>query len=151
MKHRSIVYTQLNDQFLIIQFVISHLFVLSLNVKLFYNIRPYPVLLLLARVNLEMMAIKGYLAFPKASVLLEPIFIAASHQTGLDTRSMTRRSIKVGIRGGRARAETRALVTMIHLAPPEGFPAEVRGLTASCLPLLDRSHWRTSVWSLTNR
>ena len=42
----------------------------------------------------------------------EPIFVTASHQTGLDTRSMTQRSIKVGIRGGggRARAEARALL-----------------------------------------
>ena len=36
------------------------------------------------------------------------IFVAASHQTGLDTRSMTRRSTKVGIRGGKGR--TRALL-----------------------------------------
>ena len=28
------------------------------------------------------------------------LFASASHQTGLDTRSMTQRSIKVGIRGG---------------------------------------------------
>ena len=30
----------------------------------------------------------------------EPIFVAASHQTRLDTRSKARRPIKVGIRGG---------------------------------------------------
>ena len=49
------------------------------------------------------------------------VFVSASHQTGLDTRSMTRRSIKVGIRGGggQARAEARVLVTMTHLAHPK--------------------------------
>ena len=31
--------------------------------------------------------------------VLKPIFVTASHQTRLDTRSMTRRSITVGIRG----------------------------------------------------
>ena len=47
----------------------------------------------------------------------KPIFVASTHQTGLDTRSMTRRSIKVEIRveGGRARA----LVTMMRLAHPK--------------------------------
>ena len=52
---------------------------------------------------------------PKAWV---PIFVPAPHQTGFDTRSMTRRSIKVGIRGegDRARAEARALVTMMYLS-----------------------------------
>ena len=36
------------------------------------------------------------------------LFVAASHQTRLDTRSKARRPIKVGIkgRGGRERAET---------------------------------------------
>ena len=45
------------------------------------------------------------------------VFVSASHQTGLDTMSMTRRSIKVEIwgRGDRARAEARALVTMMYL------------------------------------
>ena len=40
------------------------------------------------------------------------IFVSASHQTGLDTRSMTRRSIIVEIRGeeSRAQAEARALL-----------------------------------------
>ena len=52
---------------------------------------------------------KGYSAFPKAPALLEPhhqivychihIFVAASHQTRLDTRSKARRPIKVGIKG----------------------------------------------------
>ena len=48
----------------------------------------------------------------------KPIFVAASHQTVLDTRLMTRRSIKVGIREEecQARAEARALLTMMHLA-----------------------------------
>ena len=41
-----------------------------------------------------------------------PIFVAASHQTRLDTRSKARRPIKVGIngRGSRERAETRTLM-----------------------------------------
>ena len=34
-------------------------------------------------------------------------FVTASHQTRLDTRSMTRRSIKVGIRGGEVGFEPR--------------------------------------------
>ena len=36
IKHQSFVYTQLNDQFLTIQFSISHLFTLTLNAKQFY-------------------------------------------------------------------------------------------------------------------
>ena len=44
-----------------------------------------------------------------------PIFVTASNQIGLDTRSMTRGSIKVGIRGGgQASAEDRVLVIMMH-------------------------------------
>ena len=52
------------------------------------------------------------------SISYELIFVAASHQTGLDTRSLPQSSILVGNRGrgGRARAEAQALVTMIHLA-----------------------------------
>ena len=40
------------------------------------------------------------------------LFVAASHQTRLETRSKARRPIKVGIkgRGGRERAETRTLL-----------------------------------------
>ena len=40
------------------------------------------------------------------------VFVAASHQTRLETRSKARRPIKVGIkrRGGRERAETRTLL-----------------------------------------
>ena len=40
------------------------------------------------------------------------LFVAASHQTRLDTRSKARRPIKVGIkgRGGWERAETRTLL-----------------------------------------
>ena len=40
------------------------------------------------------------------------VFVAASHQTRLDTRSKARRPIKVGIKGreGRERAETRTLL-----------------------------------------
>ena len=44
--------------------------------------------------------------------ILLHLFVAASHQTRLDTRSKARRPIKVGIkgRGGRERAETRTLL-----------------------------------------
>ena len=44
--------------------------------------------------------------------------LPSPHQTGLDTRSMTRKSIKVGIRegGDRARTKVRALMSMMHLA-----------------------------------
>ena len=73
------------------------------------------------------------------------MFVAASHQTGSDTRSMTRRSIKVGIWGeGWARAEDRALLDYDAARLPEGSPAETGGLTASSLPLLDRARWRTN-------
>ena len=49
-----------------------------------------------------------------------PLFVAASHQTRLDTRSKARRPIKVGIkgRGGREQAETRTL--LVNAAQPEG-------------------------------
>ena len=49
----------------------------------------------------------------------EKIFVAASHQTGLDTKSMTRRSIQVGIRGreGHARAEARTLLNYARHRP----------------------------------
>ena len=45
-------------------------------------------------------------------MLIGQIFVVASHQTRLDTRSKARRPIKVGIkgRGGRERAETRTLL-----------------------------------------
>ena len=41
-----------------------------------------------------------------------PVFVAASHQTRLDTKSKPRKPIKVGIkgRGGRERIETRTLL-----------------------------------------
>ena len=41
-------------------------------------------------------------------ILKKLIFVPASHQTGLDTRSMTRRSIIEGIRGGESRAQAEA-------------------------------------------
>ena len=75
-------------------------------------------------------------------LMSKPIFVSASHQTGLDTKSITWNSIKVGIRrgGGRAQAKTWALVTMMHLAPPKGGPAEAGDLMTSSQPLLDRTH-----------
>ena len=72
------LFTQLNDQtvlFQTIQFSISHLFAFSLNVKQFYLtplIEPYQVLPLRIRVDLGVMAMKGYTAFAKVSPLLDP-------------------------------------------------------------------------------
>ena len=75
IKHQSLVYTLLNDQtvlFQAIQFSISDLFALNLNVS---SISPTDRTLLgattLARVNLGAMAMKEYIAFPKAPALLE--------------------------------------------------------------------------------
>ena len=62
------------------------------------------------------------------------LFVSASYQTGLDTRSNTRRSIIVGLREGRGwdRAETRTLLDYAgHHRPPEGGPPEVGSLSAS--------------------
>ena len=61
------------------------------------------------------------------------VFVAASHQTRLDTRSKARGPIKVGIkgRGGRERAETRTLlvcaVSSAHLVKCE--PDEASSFT----------------------
>ena len=77
--------------------------------------------------------------------MLKLIIITASHQTGFDTRSMTQRLIRVGVRGeeGWARAEAQALLDYDAVLPRKGSPAEARGLTASSLSLLDCA--RTSV------
>ena len=67
VEHRSLVYTQLNDQtvlFLTIKLSISHLFVLYSNVKQFYL--TYQVLPLWSRVDLWEIAMKRYFPFPKA-------------------------------------------------------------------------------------
>ena len=72
----SFVYTQLNDQtvlFQAIQFSISHLFALSLNVKQFYfdpSIEFYQVLPLRVIVDLGVMAMRRHSTFPKAVRLL---------------------------------------------------------------------------------
>ena len=68
-----------------------------------------------------------------------PIFATASHHTGLDTRSMIRRSMIVGIKGegGLARAETQALLDYNAAHQAEGGPADTGGFTASSLPSLD--------------
>ena len=73
------LFTQLNVQIVLfpaIQISISHLFVLSLNVKQFYYSitprGPYQGLPIRARVDLRVVAMKGYSAFPKAPVLMEP-------------------------------------------------------------------------------
>ena len=73
IKHQSFVYTQVNDQTVLvqtIQFSIGHLFAHSLNVKQF-NL-TFQVLSLRVRVDLGEMAMKRYSAFSKAPVLLEP-------------------------------------------------------------------------------
>ena len=49
-----------------------HLFELSLNVSYIRPLGPYQVLPSRARVDLGMMAMKEYTAFPKAPGLLEP-------------------------------------------------------------------------------
>ena len=67
IKHQSFVYTQLNDEkvlFQTIQFSISDLFVLGLNVKQFYL--TYQGITLQARVDLGEMAMKEFSTFPKA-------------------------------------------------------------------------------------
>ena len=59
---------------LTIQLNISHLFTLSLNVKVLFDlyIGPYKVLPFRVRVDLGAMAMKGYSAFPQVPTLLEP-------------------------------------------------------------------------------
>ena len=82
IKCQSFVHTQLNDQtvlFLTIQFSICYLFAHNLNVK---QMGPNLVLPLQVRVDLGEMVMKGYSAFPKTPVLLEPhhqIFIYVSY------------------------------------------------------------------------
>ena len=71
----------------------------------------------------------------------KPIFVAASHQRGLDTRSVIWRLIKVGIRGeeDRAQAKAQALVTMMHLVHPKVAQLKPWGLKVSSRPLLERA------------
>ena len=75
VKHQSFVYIHLNDQtvlFQTIQFSITHLLVLSLNVKQFYLTHwPHQVLLLRVTMGLRAMTINGYTEFSKAP-RLEP-------------------------------------------------------------------------------
>ena len=77
IKHQSFVYKQLNDKTVLfqpIQFSISNLFALSLNVTVLFDLYrgPCQVLLLQVRVHLGAMAKKGSSAFPKAPDLREP-------------------------------------------------------------------------------
>ena len=44
------------------------------------------------------------------------LFACASHQTRLDTRSMARRPIKLGIRGGEGRAVVEARTLLVYVA-----------------------------------
>ena len=71
----------------------------------------------------------------------EPIFVAASHQTGLDTRSMTRRSVIVGVlqRGRSGTSRGSSLGDYDASSPSGGAPPETGSLTASSLPLLNRA------------
>ena len=75
----------------------------------------------------------------KSLLVEEPIFVIASHRTEFDTRSMTRKSINVGITGGggRARVEAQAQLDYDATRPPEGGPSEVGGLTVCFCPY----HW----------
>ena len=61
------------------------------------------------------------------------------HQKGLNTRSMTWRSVTVGVEGegGRARAETQTMLNYAgyHRAP-EDSPAEAGNISASNLSLI---------------
>ena len=42
------------------------------------------------------------------------LFVSASHQTGLDTRSMTQRLIIVDIKGGKSQARAKARALLDH-------------------------------------
>ena len=80
----------------------------------------------------------GFLSSRLNPADLLTLFVSASYQTGLDTRSMTRRSIIVGGegRGGWARAKTWTLLDYAcHNHLPEGGPAKARSLSASNLSL----------------
>ena len=68
---------------------------------------------------------------PSSCLCSAEIFVTASHQTGLGTRSMTCRSITVRV--------LEPCWTMMHLTHPRKWPSRNRGggLTASSLPLLN--------------
>ena len=73
------------------------------------------------KVKIQRSIFQGYTLLLLLFVItIMPIFVAASHIIGLDTRSITRRSIKVGIWGGagQAWAKAWALVTMMRLTHP---------------------------------
>ena len=70
IKHQPFVYILLNTETVLFQsipFSISHLVAQSLNVKQLYQVLP-----LRGKVDLGVMAMKGYSAFPKAPVFVEP-------------------------------------------------------------------------------
>ena len=95
-------------------------------------------------------------------VMAMNVFVAASHQTGLDTRSKAQRQIKVGSKGrGRSGTRSRSGHLCQNIAwtrprglvlykgcigdkkaarPPEVGPTEVGGLSASNLPLVLLPH-----------
>ena len=69
IKHQSFVHTQLNLKIVLFQTV---KFSISTELVLFYPlIGPYQVLIILARVDMGAMAIKGYSVFPNPPALLE--------------------------------------------------------------------------------
>ena len=77
IKHQSFVHTQLNDQtvlFLNIQYSISQLFALNLNIKQFIRLidRTLPGATASSQSDLGMMAVNGHSTFPKAPTLLVP-------------------------------------------------------------------------------
>ena len=74
---------------------------------------------------------------PKSRTGPGAVFVAASHQTRLDTRSKARRPIKVGIkgRGGRERAETRTLLV-----------CAAHRLTQCNVSLMRQAVSRTQMW-----
>ena len=117
IKHQSFIYTRLNDQTVLFkQFDFAfHLFALNLNVQFDPQTGLYQVLSLWNRVDVGEMAMKRYSAFPKASA------DRTVHQTGLDTRSMTRRSIIVGISGGEGQARTEAWALNGFAGPLSGM------------------------------
>ena len=82
--------------------------------------------------------LESLLDFERRAEARLAVFVIASHRTGLDPRSMTRRSIIVGVEGGgcRAQAETRTLLDYAgHHCPSEVGPAEAGSLSNLSLTL----------------
>ena len=73
IKHHLFVHTHLNDQTVLFQTIQFNIITQFKCQTLLFEawIGPYQVLPLRARVDLEVMAMKGYSAFPKAPALLD--------------------------------------------------------------------------------